>query len=398
MGWLQEEVENAIKDVITSIKDAFLGFADRLFTSLLEPIVGVEAPASDSRYIVIGEPDNAPWDELYSDFYIEYILPLTIMLLTVALAYIGLRSGSISKYKRKRLLRRLGLVFMGTFVWFPLISLPLQFVNDIGMALAPIGEMSGSLEGMIKSGVGGTFVVFLVVVVSNTILLVAAFIFAMRWLGIVLLTLLMPLLGVLWAMDVWPVSPASQLARRAAAIYPGLILAGIPAAVLFRIGWQMDLTASVDGLFNLILGLALIPAACIASIMTVYWSAPAMKSIAHKGVKGTNPAAAGTAVRSGVGKSVRGARNVHRGYAQNGAGALTKSGQTTLGSGDSKAHKLGAAAQSAKGHTVRYNNLRKSKTGKLRDKAKTDIGRSAKIAKARSKQTFRNTKNKVSRW
>jgi len=65
-----------------------------------------------------------------------------------------------------------------------------------------------------------------------------------------------------------------EIARRAAGIYPGLVLAGLPAAVLFRIGWQMNLTASADGLFSLFLGLVLIPAACLASIMTVYWSAP----------------------------------------------------------------------------------------------------------------------------
>ncbi|WP_247729558.1 hypothetical protein [Halovivax limisalsi] len=398
MGWLRDEVEDAIEGVIGSIKDSFLGFADDLFTSLLEPIVGVEAPISDSRYIVIGEPDNAPWDSLYSDFYLQYVLPLTIMLLTVALAYIGLRSGSISNYKRKRLLRRIGLVFMGTFVWFPIVSLPLQFVNDVGLALAPIEEMSGGFEEMIKSGVGGLFVVLLVVIISNVFLFIAGFIFAIRWLGIVLLTVLMPILGVLWAMDVWPVSPASQLARRAAGVYPGLILAGIPAAVLFRIGWQMDITASVDGLFSLLLGLALIPAACIASIMTVYWSAPAMRAIAHKGVHNTNPAAAGAAAKRGVGSGVRGARNVHRGYAQNATGALTKSGQAKFGSDGSKAYKLGSAARSAKSNAVRYNNLRKTKTGRMRDKAKVDAGKTSKITKARSKQAFRNTKKKVSRW
>jgi hypothetical protein len=398
MGWFEEQVEDAIKNVINSIKEALLGFANDIFEALLNPIVGVPAPESNSRYIVVGTPDNAPWQSLYADFYLQYILPLTIMLLIVGLAYIGLRAGSISNYRRKRLLRRIGLVFMGSFVWFPLVSIPLQFVNAIGLTLAPINDMSAGFGSLVESAVGGLFVVFAMALVSNFLLIVAGIVYGLRWLGILVLTPLMPLLGVFWALDVWPLSPASEIARRAAGIYPGLVLAGLPAAVLFRIGWQMDLTASASGIFSLFLGLVLIPAACIASIMTVYWSAPVVQTIARRGATHTNPATAASAVKTGTGKSVRGARNVHRGYAQNGHGPVTKSGQTQLGSGDSTAYTLGSSAQSAKGHVGRYNNLRQSKTGRMRDKAKADASHATQAAKARSKQSFRNTKETVSRW
>jgi len=398
MGWLEEEVQDAIENVITSIKEALLGFANDIFEALLNPIVGVPAPESNSRYIVAGTPDNAPWQSLYADFYLQYILPLTIMLLIVGLAYIGLRSGSISPYRRKRLLRRIGLVFMGSFVWFPLVSIPLQFIDAVGLTLAPINDMSAGFGSLIESAVGGLFVVLAMALVSNFLLIVAGLVYGLRWLGILVLTPLMPLLGVFWALDVWPLSPASEIARRAAGIYPGLVLAGLPAAVLFRIGWQMDLTASASGIFSLLLGLVLIPAACLASIMTVYWSAPAVQTIARQGAHRTNPVAAASAAKSGAGKSVRGARNVHRGYAQNKAGPVTKSGQAQLGSGNSNAYTLGSSAQSAKGHAGRYNNLRKSSTGRMRNKAKEDASRASQAAKARSKQAFRNTKEKVSRW
>jgi len=124
MGWFGKQVEDAIRNILTDIKEALLGFANDIFEALLNPIVGVPAPESNSRYIVVGTPENAPWQSLYADFYLQYILPLTIMLLIiVGFAYIGLRSGSISPYRRKRLLRRIGLVFMGSFVWFPLVSI-----------------------------------------------------------------------------------------------------------------------------------------------------------------------------------------------------------------------------------------------------------------------------------
>jgi len=400
MGWLEEEVKNAIIDILTRIKDGLLGLAEDIFQALLQPIVGVPAPESNSRYIVVGAPSNDPWQSIYQNFYLPYVLPLTVMLLVISLAFIGFRAGSISEYRRKRLLRRIGIVFMGSFVWFPLISIPLQFVNSIGMTLAPIEQMSSGFGGIAKAGLGGLIAVLVMVFVENLLLLVAAVVYGLRWLGVIVLTPPMPLLGVLWAVDVWPVNSLSNIARRGASIYPGLIIAGIPAAVLFRLGWQTDPASGLSELFALVLGLSLIPAACIASILTVYWSAPTLQRIAHSGAGATAKGAprAKNAAKKGTGKSVRGARNVHRGYAQNGRGPVTKSGQTQLGSGDSKAYKLGSSAQSTKDHAGRYNNLRKSSTGRMRDKVKEDASQATRATKARSKQAFRSTKNKVSRW
>jgi len=268
----------------------------------------------------------------------------------------------MSEYRRKQLLRRLGLVFMGTFVWFPLVSIPLQFFDAVGTTLAPTNEMS--------AGTWWTYSVFSrwdVRYFGNgchikPLLVVAGFVVAFRWIALYVLTPIMPLLVVLWSIEVWPFSPAANMARRVAGIYPGLVLAGIPPAILFRIGWEVGgLETSVKGLFSLFIGLTLIPAAIIAMVMTVYWSSPAIRTIAQKGASTTNPAAAkaGAAkAKHTSGKAVRGARNVHRGYAENQVGAVTKSGQTTLESGDSKAYKLGSSARSTKDHAGRYNNLR----------------------------------------
>ncbi|MFD1564595.1 hypothetical protein ACFR99_13710 [Haloarchaeobius amylolyticus] len=402
MAWLQEEVENAIKNVIEDFTDALLSLVNDIYEAILEPIVGVPAPESDSEYMVIGSPDNAPWESLYQDVYLTYILPLSIMMIVIAFAFVGLRSGSMSEYRRKQLLRRLGLVFMGTFVWFPLVSIPLQFFDAVGMTIAPTDEMSAGLGGLIRSSLGGTFAILAMVVVSNFFLIVAGFVVAFRWIALYVLTPIMPLLGVLWSMEVWPFSPAANMARRASGIYPGLVLAGIPPAILFRIGWEVGgLETSVKGLFSLFIGLTLIPAAIIAMVMTVYWSSPAMRTIAQKGATATNPAAAkaGAAkAKRTSGKAVRGARNVHRGYADNQVGPVTRSGQTTLGTGDSKAYKLGSSARSTKDHAGRYNNLRKSKTGRMRDKAADDARKATRKASTRAKRGLKNTKEKVSRW
>jgi len=402
MAWLQEEVENAIKNVIEDLTDALLSLVNDVYTTILEPIVGVPTPKSDSGYMVVGTPDNPPWASLYQEVYLAYIMPLAIMMMVIAFAFVGLRAGSMSEYRRKQLLRRLGLVFIGTFVWFPLVSIPLQFIDAVGMTIAPIDDMSAGLGGLIQSSLGGTFTILAMVVVSNFFLIVAGFVVALRWIALSVLTPLMPLLGVLWSIEVWPFSPAANMARRVAGIYPGLVISGVPAAILFRIGWEVGgLETTVDGLFSLLIGLTLIPAAVIAMVMTVYWSSPAMRTIAQKGTSTTNPAAAkaGAAkAKRTSGKAVRGARNVHRGYAENQIGAVTKSGQTTLESGDSKAYKLGSSARSTKDHAGRYNNLRKSKTGRMRDKAADDTRKATQKASTRAKRGLKNTKEKVSRW
>ncbi|WP_226043277.1 hypothetical protein [Natrinema sp. DC36] len=402
MGWLQNEVETAIENVIEDFTDALLGLVNDIYEAILAPIVGVPTPKSDSGYMVVGTPDNAPWESLYQDVYLSYIMPLAIMLSVIAFAFVGLRAGSISEYRRKQLLRRLGLVFMGTFVWFPLVSIPLQFIDAVGMTIAPIDEMSAGLGGLIQSSLGGVFTILAMVVITNFFLVIAGFVVALRWIALCVLTPIMPLLGVLWSMEVWPFSPAANMARRASGIYPGLVLAGIPPAILFRIGWEVGgLETSVKGLFSLFIGLTLIPAAIITMIMTVYWSSPAIRTVAQKGVSATNPAAAASGAAKAKrtsGKAVRGARNVHRGYANNQVGAVTKSGQTTLGGGNSKAYQLGSSARSTKAHAGRYSNLRKSKTGRMRDKAADDARKATQKTSTRAKRGLKNTKQKVSRW
>jgi len=274
MGWFGKQVRDAIRNILTDIKEALLGFANDIFEALLNPIVGVPAPESNSRYIVVGTPENAPWQSLYADFYLQYILPLTIMLLIVGFAYIGLRSGSISPYRRKRLLRRIGLVFMGSFVWFPLVSI---------RSSSSMRSDSHLLQSTIcRRGVRESHRVWC------------------RWplrrsrhgSRFELPTyrrcprLRSPLAGHPRANAIDAVTRRllgtrrvahSVRPRRSHAAQPASIqdscLRDFPAAVLFRIGWQMNLTASADGLFSLFLGLVLIPAACLASIMTVYWSA-----------------------------------------------------------------------------------------------------------------------------
>jgi hypothetical protein len=419
MGWLAREVEKAIENTLRDIRDAFLEFLQDLIEMLLGPIVGTPAPRGDD-YIAFGTPINEPWASLYKDVYLPFILPLSAGLLFIGLAYIGTRAGSISEYQRKILLRRIGIAFLGLFFWFPVASMGTQFFNAIGMTLAPTADMTSDLTNVIKSGVGGLIIALVMYFVTNIFLILAAAIYALRWVLIYVLTLSMPLLGALWAVEVWPLTQFSEISKKAAAIYPGLLMAGIPAALLFRIGWEADFTFNVGGLLAVFLGVILIPAACIASIATVLWSSPRVQSFSRRamymsagyGMTGRalrgrstygpgngGDGGATTSVRRGLGETTRGARNVHRGLSAQSAGAVGPGGQTTLGSGSSRAYKAGSmarrGAESGREFAARYNRMRQTKTGRMRDLAKYDAKRGGRAAKARAKQSLKKTMEKV---
>jgi len=65
----------------------------------------------------------------------------------------------------------------------PTVSILLQFVDAIGLTLAPINDMSAGFGSLIESGVGGLFVVLAMALVSNFLLIVAALVYGLRWLA-----------------------------------------------------------------------------------------------------------------------------------------------------------------------------------------------------------------------
>lgn len=394
MGWFEEQIKQAIESIVGTITEQIGSFLTNLIQALIQRIVGVPHPLGD-RYIVVGRPTNSPWSELYSDVYLTYILPLTFAFLFIGFAYIGVRSGSISPYQRKKLLRRAALVFLGSFLWFPAVSLPLHFINDIGMVLAPVEEMTSSFEGGAKAVTGGVFITLIIYFVENTIVVLAALVYALRWLGIIVLTLTMPLLGAFWAFDIWPLSPVSRIAKRAAAVYPGLILAGLPAAVLFRIGWEMrlfSLDPSTIG-FTALMALMLIPGACIASILTVYWSSPMIRRVARKGTRPAMQAASSAAstTQKSAKRGATGAVQVHRDLAQNSSLSFggSNSDQSNTGSSSGRSSGNSNAAPRA-GRTVQQD----VETPALPGRVSTESTKSSKL----DKEAFKRTKRKVSRW
>jgi len=112
--------------------------------------------------------------------------------------------------------------------------------------------------------------------------------------------------------------------------------------------------------------------------MIVYWSALWFETIVSG--RGAQNESGGCRLSSEIrhGKICSWCPNVHRGYAQNKAGPVTKSGQSQLGSGDSNAYQFGSSAQSAKRPMqVATTTCGSPKQAGMRDKAKEDARRTS---------------------
>ena len=175
---------------------------------MLDPMIRTPAPSAKGPggiNIAFQSASNAPWDQLISDVYFEGIVGLALGLQFVMWAVIGLRFGSMNPVVRKKLGRRLVIVFLCLFFWLPVASIATQFFDALGQAIVfgALGE-DEVVETMKSLGsiddLGGSGVLFVVLLVAGYVYLKALFVFVIRWMMTVLLTLSMPLVATFWAL------------------------------------------------------------------------------------------------------------------------------------------------------------------------------------------------------
>ena len=354
MNWLQEELENFLKSVGTRIQDAILDLINEILTVVLRPIVGTPGPRPRTGWIAFSTPDNPPWPSLYDQVYLRFVVPLSIGLLFLALAYVGLRAGSLSEYQRRRLLRRILVALGAAFFWFPIASAGTQFFDALGMTIATGGGGTGALVDDLRDALivasGGLILALIIYAIESALILLAVLVFAARWLAIIVLTLVMPLLATLWAFEVWPLSQFAGVAQRVAALYPGLLAAGLPGAFLLRIALEADFDFGLGGILAILVAALLIPVAALAAVLTVTWSSSTIRrtarTAAFTGMAATRtvprtPRTTSTRLRTGA--ATRGARNVQRGFTGK-WGPVRADGTLSVTPGGSPAYALGARA------------------------------------------------------
>ena len=259
--------ENRLKEI--------QGYFQDLVGWMLDPMVRTPAPSAKGPAgidIAFRSASNAPWDQLISDVYFEGIVGLALGLQFVMWAVIGLRFGSMNPVIRKKLGRRLLIVFLCLFFWLPVASIATQFFDALGQAIvfSSLGEAEvlntlRSLEAI--DDLGGSGVLFIVLLVAGYVYLKALFVFVIRWMMTVLLTLAMPLVATFWALEVWPFNQFSGLSKQIAGTYPGALVAGIPPAILIRISFETTNWGLVED-FTIFI-----------SIITLYLAAKSQKEI-----------------------------------------------------------------------------------------------------------------------
>ena len=399
------------------LADGLLALVNDLLASLLEPIIGTPAPTSDEGWFVFETPANQPWAGLYEQVYLRFVLPLSAATVFLSVAYVGLRAGSVRIARTRRLLGRIGIATVSLFLWFPLASGALQLFDAVGVVIATggsssTGALARGLSDALKLGGGGAVLVLVVYAVETALVLLAAVAYAVRWFALIVLTLTMPLLAAAWALDTWPLSPLAAVARRAATVFPGLLVAGLPAAFLLRIAVVAEFDFGFGGLFGVLASAALLPTAVAASAAAVLWSHRRIDRVANRSARTAETTARKTpaatrAARRGTGETVRGARNVHRGLIQQ--PAIGPDGEEALWSGDSMAHRVGrrgrrAAAGSRerlKRGTHRlgeYRSAHAEPDGSVSAELRRDTIRAGSYARDGLAGAVRETKRKISRW
>jgi hypothetical protein len=283
-SWFERSIKDAFLDTLDEIEAGILSFLDENTRGILEYIIGTPSMPDHVRLDqgFVPPPETGAggwpvWSNVYHDVYLPYVLPLTLGLVLVATAAIGIRMGAASAYQRKSVLRRLGLVVLAIFFWFPLAMIALEFFDVLGKAIAPEATMSELLDSTDRDG-GLAAVVIGVLLALTQLGLVALTIvvFVLRRILLVAITVTMPLIGVFWALRVWPLKRFAGLATTIGGSYVGLLAAGLPAAVLLRVGTAINFQVggAMSSTVNALVSLLFLPASAIAAIVTIKSGGP----------------------------------------------------------------------------------------------------------------------------
>jgi len=235
-----------------------------LMKAMLIPVIGLPVMDGEStQWFVFSAASNQPWNALVGQgdgtlgvmpaqvgMYWEVVVPLSLMVLIIATAFVSIRAGTMSRVAVQKQFRRIGVGFLTCFFWLPIASLALRFFHEITLFIAVPGDPSGQVVGLVSLvsssivtlltiGVGGVALAIFAGPVIAIILLVAVLaaltVVVMRWVLVVMITVSMPLVIAFWAVNAWPLNHFSRLASKVTSVYVGLLVSGLPSAVLIRI-------------------------------------------------------------------------------------------------------------------------------------------------------------------
>jgi hypothetical protein len=273
-GWMSVlKIKNAIPfngesgpviDVLCLLQP-LAGVFETLLKAMLVPIIGLPyIEGSRTDWVAFSGAANEPYSVLVGEgggligvpsdpgIYWTLVVPISIAILVIGTAFTGIKAGTMSAVEVQQQFRRLGVAFLACFFWLPFASLALRFFHKLSMFIAvPSNDPSVVTQGFVDviSGsivslglIGGALYIAgpIILPVLLVAVLAGVAVVVMRWVLVVLLTVSMPLIAAFWALDVWPLNRFSQMASSASGVYVGLLVSGLPTAMLVRVVFELS--------------------------------------------------------------------------------------------------------------------------------------------------------------
>lgn len=267
--------KDAIDEILRDVQDWLVEYVGKFMEWLLEVMLIVPHPR-DGNIVAFGEPNNAPWESMYNNLFLEVSLPIALVIIFFAAAYIGVAAPAISSYKRNRLMKRLGVALLSMLIWWPANSFFLKMNHLLVTGLAPNADEIIGVFGAKMIG-GGIILGILAYSAELTTILLAILVFIIRYVAIIMFGAMMPILIAFWALD-YPFNGLSNAASKLMRYYPGLVFAVIPSAILMRVLVATNLNFGLGGILGFLVGAFSFAIAAGMVIAVVYYTASPTQS------------------------------------------------------------------------------------------------------------------------
>jgi hypothetical protein len=341
-------VVEALETFLVELVSPVEGFIEDYGGTVIQVVLDTPTPNR-----VFMAPTNPPWVAIY-DYYWGGIVPVALLLFALAGSLVILletTSGLFSSYHRAQLKRRAVVALVGVLSWWWVNAFALRLVDSLVVTIAPsLAELT--LFETASFGALGLLGVVVSLATDFVLIGVVALLYILRHVLIYFYTLLVPLLLVAWIPGVGPFRSVTGLVRQAAGLYVPLLLAPVPAALLFRLGLLLGESGSFGSLdgFGAWIAALVVPFVAILAPVVLVWQTGRIATAANAAARNVSReramARAGRLRDAGGSVASRGAAGATgaRHFARGARDDLTTDarGRYKLDSGDSRAQAAGA--------------------------------------------------------
>lgn len=261
---------NKLGDVFSAFNEMLIGLMKALLTLLERLITITPYPQEDGSVKLLGQPENAPWDELYTLYETSSDLAIFIlMILLIVAALLEIYDSVLPTYNASDKMGNMIKAIMLSAFWWPIGAALLAFSDLLAQMISNVysgdsasglanafdeiagqaGFGSGDVEGS-PSGIEGiAFSLALIIpfILQLALMLALLVLWMIRYFVIFLFMPIMPLAFALWAFDFPGFDYFSGIGGKIMKGFVSLVFLSFPAAVIIAV-----LGAVSEQLFSII--------------------------------------------------------------------------------------------------------------------------------------------------